>query len=42
MVKFNLKVSTSFASVDCGSHGSSVFKGFVVLFRSFLHMNYYE
>ena len=40
MVKFNLQVPTSFASVDCGSHGSSIFKSFVVLFRSALHMNH--
>ena len=40
MVKFDLQVPTSFASVDCGSHGSSIFKSFVVLFRSALHMNH--
>lgn len=39
MVRFNLQVPTSFVSVGFGSQGSSVFKGFVVLFRPALHLN---
>lgn len=38
MVRFNLQIPTSFASVGFGSHGSLVYKAFVMLFRSVLHV----